>query len=224
MKKLRELLRLKFDSKLTHRQIGRALNISPGSVSYYAQAALALGLTWPLEPDLDDAQLMQQLEPHAKQLRQHTKAERAMPIWSDVKSALLNKHMTLALLRTMPNFIKSKPIATHNLPDCIKPGPNNTKSAFEWNTKPEIRPLLIMRVPPFLFIADRQRQYCLMRNYLLWCWEPRNILFVMPVKANHCQTGLMYMSALLSFLAVRQEYWFLIILNRPLPTVVSLNP
>lgn len=98
MKKLRELLRLKFDAKLTHRQIGRALAISAGSVSYYVQAAMALGITWPLEPGLDDVQLMQQLERHAKQLRQRSAKPLLVPLWDEVQSTLSGKHMTLALI------------------------------------------------------------------------------------------------------------------------------
>ena len=68
MKKLRELFRLKYDSELTHRQIGRALNISPGTVSYYTQAFTKKDLQWPLSAGLDDAALMEILEPLAKQL------------------------------------------------------------------------------------------------------------------------------------------------------------
>lgn len=97
MKKLRELLRLKFDSKLTHRQIGQALNISAGSVSYYVQAAIAVGITWPLDEHVDDCYLAEKLTPHAKQLSQ-PKAKYILPDWGNVQLALAQKHMTLALI------------------------------------------------------------------------------------------------------------------------------
>ena len=97
MRKLRELLRLKFDAELTHRQIGRALNISPGTVCHYAQAAIALGLTWPLPESLDDDALSQQLEPYAKQLRK-AKSDRIVPDWKNVHEELSKKHMTLAVI------------------------------------------------------------------------------------------------------------------------------
>lgn len=97
MKKLRELLRLKFDSKLTHRQIGRALNISPGTVSYYVQAAKQAKLNWPIPAELDDKQLSALLEPAAKQLR-NTPKQKVIPNWDSIHKALPGKHTTLMLL------------------------------------------------------------------------------------------------------------------------------
>ena len=41
MKKIREILRLKHDSKLTNRQIGKSLCISPGTVSNWGGEYLA---------------------------------------------------------------------------------------------------------------------------------------------------------------------------------------
>jgi len=97
MKKLRELLRLKFDSKLTHRQIGRALNISPGSVSYYVQAANLAGITWPLDEQMNDLFLSEKLAPHASQIAQ-PKAKYIQPDWAKVHQTLAQKHMTLVLI------------------------------------------------------------------------------------------------------------------------------
>jgi len=98
MKKLRPLLRLKFESKLTHRQIGRALNISPGSVSYYVQAAVALGVNWPLPESMEnDDVLMEKIEIHAKHLRK-TKQQKEQPDWATIHQELNKRHMTLMLL------------------------------------------------------------------------------------------------------------------------------
>lgn len=97
MKKLRELLHLKFGAKLTHRQIGKALNISPGTVSYYAQAAKQAELSWPLPEALDDDALTALLETKAKQLRARP-LKRAMPDWPMIHKSLAQKHMTLMLL------------------------------------------------------------------------------------------------------------------------------
>ena len=97
MKKLRELLRLKFAAKLTHRQIGAALNVSASTVSDYARAALAANLGWPLPEGLDDEALTQQLEPHARQLRQGL-AISIEPDWQSIHGELANKHVTLRLL------------------------------------------------------------------------------------------------------------------------------
>lgn len=100
MNKLCELLRLKFQAKLKHRQIGRALNVSPGTVSYYVQAAKAVGLNWPLPDELDDDALNALIEPLAKQLRTRP-SEYFMPDWNEVHKALSQKHMTLMLLWEM---------------------------------------------------------------------------------------------------------------------------
>jgi transposase len=60
MYKTKEILRLKWCAKLTHRQIGRSLGISPGTVGGAVSRATLLGLGWaqvePLsEPDLQVA-------------------------------------------------------------------------------------------------------------------------------------------------------------------------
>ena len=57
MRRLRELLRLKYDAGLSHRAIAQACAVGLGTVTTYLQRATAAGLTWPLPDDLDDATL-----------------------------------------------------------------------------------------------------------------------------------------------------------------------
>ncbi len=58
MRKLKEILRLKYGANLTHRQIAKSLSISPSSVSTYANRAARLGITcWPLDDTWDDSKL-----------------------------------------------------------------------------------------------------------------------------------------------------------------------
>ncbi len=58
MRKLKEILRLKYGAGLSHRQIGRSLAISPSVVSRYANRAAQLGIKqWPLPAEWDDAAL-----------------------------------------------------------------------------------------------------------------------------------------------------------------------
>ena len=57
MRRLRELLRLKYDAGLSHRAIAQACTVGLGTVTAYLQRATAAGLTWPLPDDLDDAAL-----------------------------------------------------------------------------------------------------------------------------------------------------------------------
>ncbi len=54
MRKLREILRLKYERRMGHRAIARACGVGVGSVSEYVGRARRAGLTWPLPPDLDD--------------------------------------------------------------------------------------------------------------------------------------------------------------------------
>ena len=57
MRRLRELLRLKYDAGLSHRAIAQACAVGLGTVTTYLQRATAAGLTWPLPDDLDDTTL-----------------------------------------------------------------------------------------------------------------------------------------------------------------------
>lgn len=57
MRRLRDILRLKFEAKLPHRAIGQACAVSPGAVSIYVRRAQEAGLTWPLPEEFDDTVL-----------------------------------------------------------------------------------------------------------------------------------------------------------------------
>lgn len=63
MRLVREVLRLKFAARLSHRQIAEALQIGIGSVSNYLAAFERAGLRYPLSSDLDDAALERLLFP-----------------------------------------------------------------------------------------------------------------------------------------------------------------
>lgn len=56
MRIIREVLRLRFEAKLTQRQIARSLDIGLGTVSAHLARAKEAGLTWPL-PEIDDTAL-----------------------------------------------------------------------------------------------------------------------------------------------------------------------
>jgi len=63
MRKIKEVLRLKFDAGLSQHQIAAALKISPGVVNKYLKAANATNITWPLPDDLSEPQLWRKLFP-----------------------------------------------------------------------------------------------------------------------------------------------------------------
>ena len=85
MRRLRELLRLKYDAGLPHRAIAQACAVGLGTVTAYLQRATAAGLTWPLPDDLDDAALEARLfaRPAAPPAR-----DRASPTWAELHQEL----------------------------------------------------------------------------------------------------------------------------------------
>ena len=94
MRKIRELLRLRWEQHLPQRVIANGLALSQGSVSDYLHRARRAGLTWPLPDALDDAGLEALLFPP---LRCAVRSAPG-PDWSAVHRDLRRPNMTLALL------------------------------------------------------------------------------------------------------------------------------
>ena len=57
MRKLREILRLKYERRMRHRAIARACGVGVGTVSEYVGRARRAGLSWPLPAEWDDGTL-----------------------------------------------------------------------------------------------------------------------------------------------------------------------
>jgi transposase len=95
MRKLRNVLRLKYDTKLSQRAIAQACGLGLGTVTTYLQRATAAGLTWPLPDDLDDAALEARL--FTRPTGPPT-SERALPDWSELHLELKKPGVTLMLL------------------------------------------------------------------------------------------------------------------------------
>jgi transposase len=95
MRRLRELLRLKYDVGLNHRAIAQACTVGLGTVTAYLQRATAAGLTWPLPDDLDDAALEARVfaRPAVPPSR-----DRVVPDWSRLHQELKKPGVTLSLL------------------------------------------------------------------------------------------------------------------------------
>lgn len=94
MQKIREILRLHFDSQLSQHQIATSLKISSGVVNKYLNLAKAASLQWPLEPPLDDKALRALLRPYNKQTKQSLFIE---PDYSSIHQELKQKGVTLCL-------------------------------------------------------------------------------------------------------------------------------
>ncbi len=65
MRKIKEILRLKCNGGLSHRQIVAALGVSLGAVSKIVSHAESEGMTWPLISDLDESEIEVRLFPKA---------------------------------------------------------------------------------------------------------------------------------------------------------------
>ena len=93
MRKIKEILRLRYEKRLSHRAIGLACGIGCTTVREYVIRAQAAGLSWPLPSDLDEDGLEALLFPVV------TTAEmRPLPEWSVVHRELRRKGVTLSLL------------------------------------------------------------------------------------------------------------------------------
>jgi len=95
VRKIREVLRLKFDGGLTNRRIARSCHISRPSVADYLLRFEEAGLVWPAAATLDDASLERKLFPPAPAA---LTTQRAVPDWSHVHRELRGKSVTLTLL------------------------------------------------------------------------------------------------------------------------------
>lgn len=57
MRKIKDVLRLKFEAGLSHERISAAVGLSKGAVTNYLQRAARAGVGWPVAAELDDAAL-----------------------------------------------------------------------------------------------------------------------------------------------------------------------
>jgi transposase len=95
MRKIRELLRLKWERGLSHRQVERALAIGRGTVANYLRRATVAGLSWEAVVALGDEELEQRMFPSESAL---PAANQAAPAWAKVHKELKRKGVTLSLL------------------------------------------------------------------------------------------------------------------------------
>jgi transposase len=95
VRKIREVLRLKWACGLSNRAVAASCRISSSSVSEYVSRAKAAGLSWPLPDDLDEAALMAKLFPEPQR---PTDGAIPVPDWSVVHGELKRKGVTRQLL------------------------------------------------------------------------------------------------------------------------------
>ena len=94
MRKIREILRLKWTAQLSDRVIARSCSISRSTVAECLKRAAKAALSWPLPENLDDAALERLLYPPVVV----SDTARAQPTWSLLQIEMKRKGGTLALL------------------------------------------------------------------------------------------------------------------------------
>ena len=95
MRKIREVLRLKWAVGMSNRRIAVSCGIARPTVSEYVRRAESAGLGWPVPEDMSDARLERLLFPPPPDL---PASARGIPDWAEVHCQLKRKGVTLFLL------------------------------------------------------------------------------------------------------------------------------
>ena len=123
MKRVKEILRLHFESGLSNEKVANALQISKGSVKNYLERFKAAELSWPLPPDISDGELLSKLRKNGNS-RGETSHSRPLPDFEYVVKEIQRPHVTRYLLwkeykETFPDGLEKSQFYGH-LKDYIK--------------------------------------------------------------------------------------------------------
>ena len=95
MKKIKEVIRLKYEVGLSNRAIAGACKVSNSTVGEYLRRAEAMGIRWPLG-EIGEEELYLKLFPEKE--AQEPESKRPMPDWEEVQKEKRQKGVTLQLL------------------------------------------------------------------------------------------------------------------------------
>jgi len=95
MRKIREVLRLTHELGLTVRQVREATGVGKTAVSEYVSRAKVVGITWPIPPEISDAELERRLFTPAGF---HEGSTKRLPDWTKVHEELKRRGVTLMIL------------------------------------------------------------------------------------------------------------------------------
>ena len=95
MRRIRDLLRLKYAQGLSDRAASRSLGLSKGTVGNYLARFSHAGLSWPLPAELDDDSLELLLFPSPTMA---SRLDRPVPDWAAMDVELRRPGVTRALL------------------------------------------------------------------------------------------------------------------------------
>lgn len=97
MRKIKEVLRLTFDKKMSQHKIAKSLSLSSGVINKYLQRFKDSGLLWPLPPEMSETALQDKLKVRPIQ---NPKEKPSQIDFQKVRQELGRKHVTLLLLYT----------------------------------------------------------------------------------------------------------------------------
>jgi hypothetical protein len=100
MRKIKEVLRLKWACNLTHRQVQGALGVGLGTITQYLQLATAAGLDWAAAEPLEEDELERRILSPASS---PAPAKRVEPDCNVIHRELRRKGVTLQLLLKFAN-------------------------------------------------------------------------------------------------------------------------
>src|SRR5258706_13633748 len=96
MRKIKEVLRLRFELKMGQREIARACSISQSTVHEYLKAATAAGVSWPLAGGWEESRLEAAL--FGKTTPGGRKSQHVAPAFRSLQDQLeRHQHLTLQL-------------------------------------------------------------------------------------------------------------------------------
>lgn len=103
MRRIKEVLRLKWACNLTHRQVQGALGVGLGTITQYLQLATAAGLDWAAAEPLEEDELERRILSPASPVP----AKRIEPDCNVIHRELRRKGVTLQLL--WEEYVESHP-------------------------------------------------------------------------------------------------------------------
>ncbi len=95
MRKIREVLRLTHEIRLSVREVSEATGVGKTAVAEYVARARVIGITWPVPTEIDDAELERRL---FVPVGHHDGTARKLPDWAKVHEELKRRGVTLLLL------------------------------------------------------------------------------------------------------------------------------
>jgi len=104
VRNIREILRLRFEHKLSHRDIGQSINKSPSTVGETLAKFAVSGLSWPLSGDLDDGSLEAKLY-----LKAPDEMDPAIPDWVAVNKDLRRRDFHVTRLQLWKEYRETHP-------------------------------------------------------------------------------------------------------------------